>query len=619
MKKSFIYSLAILLLSSLFVILSPFSTAVAAIHVNPIPNLPPDFIKGADVSMLPEIEKQGGKFYENGTSKDCLEILKNHGINWIRLRIWNNPYQNGVPVGGGNTDESKALLMAARAKKLGLKVLLDFHYSDFWADPGKQNKPAAWANDNPQKLTHDIYDFTAKVVKDFNNKDLTPDMIQIGNEVNNGILWPDGKTTSPNGYKNLANMLNAGLKAVSDNDPQHKIKKMIHVAGCDDAFYQTFFDELIIKNKVNDFDIIGMSFYPFWHGTLPKLENTMNDISSRYNKKIVVVETAFGFTNANGDSQKNVYGSAEEKLSGYKSTVQGQASGIRDVMAAVSKVKNSCGLGIFYWEPDWIPTPNAGWKTNEGNEWDNLAMFDFKGNALDSLNVFKLVSDPDNKYIKPLPKRAEPVTISAPVNKIINLPTKVDIIFSNDSVTSLPVIWNTPLPSYSQTGTYTLHGKVADTEIPATIILNIIDKTNLITNGDFETGNLAGWTITGDKTAVNNVGTSGNALGKSAMHYWAPKDFSCKIQQKISHLKPGIYTLSCWTQGSGNENSYELFLTTGTNKHYVTIKNTGWNKWHQSIIKNVKIENGTADIGFILKGKAGSWGSIDDIEFYLQK
>lgn len=599
------------------------SSAAAAVQINPIQGLSNDFIMGADISMLPEIERLGGKFYDNGKEEDCLKILKAHGVNWIRVRIWNNPYVNGPEgVGGGNTDEAKALSMAARAKAMGMKVLVDFHYSDWWADPGKQTKPEAWKNDNAQQLAKDVYKYTFKVIKDFNDKGLTPDMVQIGNEVKSGMLWPEGKLPSKDGDADFSNMIRQGLKAVRDNDPQHKIKLMVHLPdGGDNAFYRNFFDSLIIKNKVNDFDIIGLSYYPFWHGTMDAVENNMNDISVRYNKDVIIVETAFGYTNENFDKQKNVYGPNEERIGGYRSTVQGQATGLHDVIERVVKVNNKRGLGIFYWEPDWIPTPGAGWKTGEGDEWDNLTLFDNKGNALDSIDTFNLVKEMQNKTIEPKAVFAETIQVTGGVGANVTLPQNVTVAYSDDSTKELPIVWDDAAPLYNTAGTYEVTGKIAAMAAPVKAEINVINKVNLVKNGNFETGTLDGWSINGAQASVVNIEkTAGNVRDKSAMHYWSDKAFAFNASQSFTSLKDGKYTVSCWTQGGGGESSYQLFIDGyGGEKQVVDIKDDGWNKWHQYVIKDVEIKNGQATIGVDMKGAAGDWGSVDDVEFYLQE
>lgn len=599
-------------------------TALAAVQVNPIENLSTDFIKGADVSIMPELERNGTKFYDNGIEQDGLTILKNHGVNWIRVRIWNNPYVVGPEgVGGGNTDEAKAIEMAKRAKALGMKVLVDFHYSDFWVDPGQQKKPDAWKNDSGDKLVDDVYAYTAKVMQDFNAQGVTPDMVQVGNELNNGMLWPEAQLTedNPNGYKFLAKLLNAGLQAVHDNDKDNKVKTMIHLAGVDVNLYHTFFDNLIVKNKVNDFDIIGMSFYPFWHGTMDDLKNTMNDVSAKYNKDVIAVETAFGYTLEDADFEKNNFGTNEEKVGGYKATVQGQATGLRDVMATVASVNDNRGLGIFYWAPDWVINEKVGWKSNGGgNGWDNLTLFDTKGNALESMDTFNLVSDPNNQYIEPQVTAINTVDVKdVSLYSNVDLPQTVGVVYSNDAVKNMSVKWDVDKPIFAKPGNYTISGTVEGLAQKAIANIEVKNKMNLVLNGNFENETLNGWDIVGDSSAINLAWNQGDVRDKCAMHYWNNKPFNVIIKQKLKGLSDGKYTLSCWTQGNGLASKYQLFVKQNGVEMTTDIKDDGWNRWHQTSIKNIEVKNGEVEIGFILNGRPDTWGSIDDIEFYVQK
>lgn len=599
-------------------------TALAAVQVNPIENLSTDFIKGADVSIMPELERNGTKFYDNGIEQDGLTILKNHGVNWIRVRIWNNPYVVGPEgVGGGNTDEAKAIEMAKRAKALGMKVLVDFHYSDFWVDPGQQKKPDAWKNDSGDKLVDDVYAYTAKVMQDFNAQGVTPDMVQVGNELNNGMLWPEAQLTedNPNGYKFLAKLLNAGLQAVHDNDKDNKVKTMIHLAGVDVNLYHTFFNNLIVKNKVNDFDIIGMSFYPFWHGTMDDLKNTMNDVSAKYNKDVIAVETAFGYTLEDADFEKNNFGTNEEKVGGYKATVQGQATGLRDVMATVASVNDNRGLGIFYWAPDWVINEKVGWKSNGGgNGWDNLTLFDTKGNALESMDTFNLVSDPNNQYIEPQVTTINTVDVKdVSLYSNVDLPQTVGVVYSNDAVKNMSVKWDVAKPIFAKPGNYTISGTVEGLAQKAIANIEVKNKMNLVLNGNFENETLNGWDIVGDSSAINLAWNQGDVRDKCAMHYWNNKPFNVIIKQKLKGLSDGKYTLSCWTQGNGLASKYQLFVKQNGVEMTTDIKDDGWNRWHQTSIKNIEVKNGEVEIGFILNGRPDTWGSIDDIEFYVQK
>lgn len=597
------------------------SAAEAAVQVNPIKGISADFIKGADISMLPELERLGGKFYLDGQEKDCLAIMKEKGINWIRVRIWNDPYVYGPEGnGGGVSDEKKALELAKRAKDLGMKVLVDFHYSDWWADPGKQFTPKAWEKHSADQLAKDVYQYTDKVMKDFAAQGTLPDMVQIGNELNNGMMWPVCKNDTPEGTKALAKAIEQGLKAVKDNDPNHEVIRMVHLAnGNNNALYRSFFDALITQNGVNDFDVIGFSYYPFWHGTMEELSTNMNDMVDRYGKDVIVVETAYAFTNEQGDAQKNCAGPTEERIAGYKSTVQGQATGLHDVMEVVNNVKDGRGKGIFYWEPDWTPVPGAGWKAGEGNEWENLAMFDFKGNALESWDAFNMVSDQSLPTVQPKVKEVEASLVVGSVGQPVELPKKVGVVYSNDTVKQTAVTWEQEAPVFDKAGEYTLNGKVDGVSNKAVASIKVINKVNLVKNGTFENGDLNGWTITGDKSAVNTVASAGDVRGKGAMHYWADGGFKFKATQEFTGLKDGKYTVSCWTQGGGGEHYYTLFVTTSAGERSAVIQDTGWNDWHQWEIRDVEVKDGKATIGIDMVGNPGNWGSIDDVEFYLQE
>ena len=252
-----------------------------------------NYIKGMDISSLDEIEKLGAKFYDNGEEKDLLTILKSYGTNYIRLRIWNDPKSpEGEPYGAGNTDYHTMLRMAKRVKAAELGFLLDFHYSDFWADPGKQRKPKAWEHFTVEQLEQAVYEFTKETMEHLIQEGAAPDMVQVGNELSNGLLWPEGQV--PN-YGNIARFVSSGIRAVKETCPTAKI--MIHLDnGGNNALYREWFDQYINQNQGEDFDIIGLSYYPFWHGTLDDLSNNMNDIAVRFGKELVIAEVSMGHT-----------------------------------------------------------------------------------------------------------------------------------------------------------------------------------------------------------------------------------------------------------------------------------------------------------------------------------
>ncbi|SFE77458.1 Arabinogalactan endo-1,4-beta-galactosidase [Paenibacillus algorifonticola] len=352
-----------------------------------------DFIRGVDISTLTAIEDNGGKYYDsNGVERDLLDILKDRGVNYVRLRVWNDPQNSG-----GYNDKDDVLRLAKRVKAKGLKLLVDFHYSDDWAHPGQQVRPAAWKNLTMPELGQAVYDYTYEVISELRAENAMPDMVQIGNEINSGVLT--GKGGSVN-FDDQALLLNSGSSAVRAIPGGDDVQIMIHLAeGGKNATFRYFFDG--INGRV-DYDIIGLSYYPFWHGTLEAVKSNMDDMALRYGKEVVIAETSYPFSYKNGDAHENIINSDQKLKTGgatWDATVQGQYDAIQTIMDLISNVENNKGAGFFYWEPAWIPS-NVGWIASEGDAWENHAMFDYdeypanggyayKGYALDSLNVYK--------------------------------------------------------------------------------------------------------------------------------------------------------------------------------------------------------------------------------------
>lgn len=337
-----------------------------------------DFIKGADISYLPQLEDSGAVFKENEVPRDFLQILKSHGVNYIRLRIWLNP-----PDGYNNLEHVEK--MALRLKTLGFGFLLDFHYSDTWADPGKQYKPALWKNLSFQDLQYSLRYYTKYVIQELKKQNTLPDIVQIGNEVTNGFLWDDGKIDGSTAqWEKFSTLVKEAIAGVRDAvDSTDKVKIMIHIdTGGDAAKSLWFFNNLITQNV--SFDIIGLSYYPFWSGPLVNLSNTLDQLADTFHKNIIVVETAYPWTLQGNDSQNNFVWNQNQLLSGYPATVDGQYKYLADLISLITNTDGGSGVGFFYWEPDDISLPRI------ATSWENLTLFDFNGNALSSLNAFDI-------------------------------------------------------------------------------------------------------------------------------------------------------------------------------------------------------------------------------------
>ena len=362
------------------------------------------FYKGIDLSTLLEVEKCGGKFYDQGTEKDVFDILKDYGINSVRLRLWNDPYsEDGEPYGAGNNDLPVTITLAKRAKEYNMAVLLNLHYSDFWADPGKQRVPKAWRGMDAGQLEEAVYAYTKDVLLAMKEAGVLPDLIQVGNELTNGMLWPLGQM--PN-YDNLARFISAGIRAVRSVDADMPV--MIHLDnGGNNAMYRDWFDHYIERGE--DFQIIGLSYYPFWHGTFDDLQNNMNDLALRYGKELVIVEVSMGYTMEDyaeyeklSPDERKGYATKPELVEKqpFPMTKEGQCDFMRALFDVMDRVPEHKCQGFFYWEAAWIPVPGSGWATEAallyieekgpcGNEWANQALFDYDGNALPALAVIR--------------------------------------------------------------------------------------------------------------------------------------------------------------------------------------------------------------------------------------
>lgn len=339
-------------------------------------------IFGADVSSLNKSTDLGGVYRtEEGEECDALSILSSEGVNWARLRVWVDPAD-------GYHDKAALLQMAKRVRQNGMQLLVDLHYSDTWADPGNQTKPAAWEDYTFDDLKQAVYDHTYDVCLSLKNQHTLPAMIQIGNELNSGMLWPDGHTWDPPNWDNLAQLLTAGYDAVKACSPQTDV--MLHLAdGGDNDLYRWWFDEITARDV--PFDVIGVSFYPYWHGSLADLQYNLNDITHRYGKDVVVVETAYPFTLADDDGWENIIDLESELTAGYPATPEGQAAWVRDIMSIVRAVPDGLGLGVMYWDATWTGVPGNGWDPTDpssGNAWENQALFDFDDCALPALKAF---------------------------------------------------------------------------------------------------------------------------------------------------------------------------------------------------------------------------------------
>jgi len=330
------------------------------------------FINGVDISMLKQVEDNGGVFYENGIQIDPIQIFKDKGINTARIKIWHTPSLNY------NNLES-VLEIAYRANSVGLDLLLDFHYSDTWADPSSQTKPSAWVNLNFETLCDSVEQYSHHVITKLKNQNTLPKYVQIGNETDCGLLWPDGyvcdESNNDSQWNKLRELFIHAIEGVNRAlGTQDTLKIISHVSSGGDWF----FNNLIVQGV--DIDILSISYYPMWHGTLNNLNQNMNALSNEFQKPVLIAETAYPFTLQWNDYTNNILGLESQLLENYEASEEGQFSFLYDLIALVDE--HDYGLGICYWAPDWISTNQF------GSPWENQALFDFNGELLDAISVF---------------------------------------------------------------------------------------------------------------------------------------------------------------------------------------------------------------------------------------
>ena len=385
------------------------------LYVKKVENLPKDFIFGMDASCVPSLEAGGVKYYDyDGVEKDVYQILSESGVNYIRVRIWNDPYdKDGNGYGGGNCDIENAVEIGKRATRYGMKLLVNFHYSDFWADPSKQMVPKAWSNMSIEEKTDALYLYTKECLEKLKVAGVDVGMVQVGNETNGGMCgeW----SSSLGGWQRITQLMSAGSKAVREVFPDALVA--IHFANPEKTENYVSYSANLDYYGV-DYDVFASSYYPFWHGTLDNLANVLNKVTAKYGKKVMVAETSYAYTPKDTDFYGNTVGEGDGFAKKYPYTIQGQADHIRDVIDTVVN-KMTDGIGVFYWEGTWISSGGdsyeenfalwqkygSGWATsyageydpNDAGRWyggcavDNQALFDKNGRAIESLKVFSLV------------------------------------------------------------------------------------------------------------------------------------------------------------------------------------------------------------------------------------
>ncbi len=369
-----------------------------------------DFWLGADVSMLIAQENSDVKYYDNdGNEADLLKLLADNDVNLVRIRVWNDPYdEEGNGYGGGNCDIENALKIGKRATEYGIGVMVDFHYSDFWADPKKQMRPKAWEGLNIDKQADALYVYTYESLEKLLEEGVDVKVVQIGNETTTGM---SGRTS----WIEVGKLMNSGAKAVRELSKLYdkEIKIAIQFTNPEKKNYLTY-AKYLADNDV-DYDIFASSYYPFWHGSTENLTTQLKKVVDKYDKEVMVAEISYVYTYEDGDGTGNSVSSGEYA---YEISPDGQIQAVSECVEALLNVGEKA-VGVCYWEPAWIPVPadtqeeraekwekyGSGWASSYsakydpydagkyygGSAWDNQAWFDFEGRPLKSLETYKIV------------------------------------------------------------------------------------------------------------------------------------------------------------------------------------------------------------------------------------
>ncbi|MBD5438245.1 MAG: cellulase family glycosylhydrolase [Treponema sp.] len=620
----------------------PKSAEESSIYVEPCPKIGDDFIRGMDASAVLSVEKSGAKFYGfDGNEQDVFLTLAQSGINYVRFRVWNDPFdENGNGYGGGNNDLATAIELGKRATAAGLKTQIDFHYSDFWADPKRQHAPKAWQDLDIEKKSAALYEFTKSSLEKLLDAGVDVAMVQVGNEINNGM-------SGEKGFINVAKLLQEGSRAVREVAKSRKkeIAVALHYTHINRENYPDEITRIAmsLKNYKIDYDIMGLSYYPFWDGTMANMQSVVKMFREEYGKKVMIAETSYPFTSEDGDGFGNAFAGKEKDLvPGYPATVQGQARAVRDVCALSCEAG---AMGVFYWEGTWIPVGKAtednspkwekfgsGWASSfcakydpedgglyyGGGSWDNQAMFDFYGRPLESLKVWRYLRYGTKCQIKIdfIPS----VEISCDVGGAVNLPSAIPAIMNNGKTEKFSVQWNqddVEKISTQKAAVFLIGGKVEDKNIFARFEVKSINHAK---NPSFEGANTSMWKVIsrGENPTDFQKKEADAHSGKTALHFYSEQEMDFEISQTLEGLENGIYAVSLFAQGGdvSKDSRMEVFAISGGKEVRENFMVTTWVDWKNPKTSGIKVNDGKLTFGARIKCNAKGWGTLDDFSVF---
>ena len=609
------------------------------IFVTPVEGLPDDFIIGCDVSSVLSEEASGVKYYGNdGTEQDLLLTLAENGVNTIRIRVWNDPFNaDGKGYGGGNNDIDAAVEIGQRATKYGMASMIDFHYSDFWADPAKQKAPKAWKDMSIKEKEEALYEYTYESMEKLFLAGIKVNIVQVGNETTTGMC---GESS----WAYISKLMNAGSRAIREVSEKYNQDVMIavHFTNPENSANYAKFAKSLNDNNV-DYDIFASSYYPVWHGTLENLTTVLKQVATDYNKKVMVAEFSYAYTYENGDTHGNSLSEETNCAWPYAVSVQGQANCIRDIAQAVVDC-GELGIGICYWEPAWLPVPGdswedqlalwekhgSGWAQSYATEydpddagvyyggcaWDNQALFDFEGHPLGSLAAFRMLKEGATTDVKLdyIPK----TEVVFRTGETVVLPSTLEGVNNDGSKVDVAVVWDKTEFSTAEVATHALTGTVThDGQTYSVAGTLYIKDWNFVSNPDFEGEDDSMWVITdvnGKTSECFIIDKQSDAVsGSKSFHFYSGSDVDCTIEQTITGLKPGKYKFYLSIHGGGCTSQNITIYAKADGKEYsapATISE--WQVVTQPAIAEITVTDGTVTIGAHVITSAGGWGNLDD-------
>ncbi len=626
-----------------------------------------DFAWGVDVSSLKEVENGGGKFYDlDGTEKDVFKILNDGGANYARFRLWNDPYDaNGKPYGGGTNDLKTDIELAKRAQAAGMQILIDFHYSDSWVDPGKYWSPKAWKTMEFEEKSEALAEFTRKSLQAFKDAGVTVSSVQLGNEINPGIAG-----IGANNYQRISAFIASGRNATKAVFPQ--AKTIVHYTNVSTQATQilTWLERLQKYNALPD--VVGFSYYPFWHGSLDNLQKVLDSVATTFGTEVMVMETSWGFTDdpAGDRGCNNQFSSATlGEAGGYATSTQAQATVVGDIVNVLSKVPNKKGTGIFYWEPAWLPNFSSGWIKKEGayyndtgkdwvntitqadlderyggeycySSWANQGWFDYNGHVLPSAYTYRHIITGDHQAeeaYQQLYKSEIDITanLSDPEWK---MPSTARVVTNLGAYREAQVVWNNEeIAVINKPGHFVVHGKVGSYDLTA----NVTALKNYIQDPDFqkqgcktESAVVDPWKIVTTKAYKADIGDAhieaksemgGN--GNQYLHWYSTSDFEFDLYQDLGTVEAGTYDFGFSMLSSYYDNdagssvlASTLYYKVGDEVHPVDIRteHKGYGAGAHDISYGSEIvldEACEVRIGFTVKATGKAWGHADDFYF----